>query len=179
MGGAPGERLDLDGTLAVAMSATPSWNGITVVRDCLLVNDNMMWEVEARCAEVRATAAARGEDVDTVPVPTHRNCAARSTVVCTKPLVALFPSRSAHVVREGHMCQPSRGSRKYDAALDRVITSKFRLRKVLAYLDGFAMWQRYARHVLDRTSALHDLSPEMKNEIVFLLQRLLVEDGPG
>ena len=168
-GGLPGQRVDPDGALsgALSTSAARSWKGITVVKDCLQVNDNIMWEVEARVREATVAALTAGQAPDYVPTVTHRNCAGHSTVLCTKPLAALFPGLSGHIVREGHLCQSSRSSRRYDAALEKVVRTKFRFRKVLVYPDGFAIWQRYARHVLDRTDALRDLSPAMKEEIIY------------
>ena len=148
-------------------SPARSWGCIAMVKDALMMNNNMVCQIERQVA-ARADAADRtGADAATVPGVFHMNCACHSTVLCMKPIVhRIHKGITAFIVRLGHLSQSSRVFGRIMDAMARIVESSFECRKALTLPDAAVEWRARAVQILYMTQCSMDLSGEQKAEIL-------------
>eukprot|EP00959_Pyramimonas_sp_CCMP1952_P235910 4930302-Pyramimonas_sp.AAC.1 len=86
---------------------TPVWNNLTMVRDAVVVNCNLVSKCESGFDQQRKYFIRLGEPAlaDGAPAVFSLNCSAHSRVLSLKQILKHFPGLSSFVVRCGHLCQ--------------------------------------------------------------------------
>ena len=92
---------------------TDAWKNISITKDCLQLNNNLVSKVESRCSAMRSALENVGQSSEGVCTVFQTNCAAHSCVLALKPMAALFPGLSSCIVRVGHLHQSHRAAQKY------------------------------------------------------------------
>eukprot|EP00959_Pyramimonas_sp_CCMP1952_P424231 8886157-Pyramimonas_sp.AAC.1 len=139
-----------------------------MVRDCLMLNSNIVAACERECKKLREEleGSGRRELADGVVTVFSMNCSGHMCVLGMKPLLKFYDGLSSFVVRVGHLCQSARSSDKYESALENEIRRKFRFRVVVddELPAAFHRWQAHAKFILDLTGV--DVSQETKDAIL-------------
>ena len=111
-----GDRVDPAHVVAVPPTA---WVNISLVRDCLRVNDNLINGIETATKRRRLAAPAGQKDV--VETVYNHQCAGHMFVLNTKPTLSWIPGLANFVMRVGHLCQSSRMRSRLHASLLEVL----------------------------------------------------------
>ena len=163
--GSDGVGSKIDPLGAIKPSPAKSWGCIAMVKDALMVNNNMVCQIER---QVKARVEDREvADISAVPCVFHMSCAGHSTVLCMKPVVhRIHKGISAFIVRLGHLSQSSRLFGRITDAMTEIVESSLHYRKALSLPDAAVEWRARAVQILNMTECAMDLSKEQKAEIV-------------
>ena len=169
--GSPSAGSKVDPHRVIALDVAGSWSSIVMVKDGLMLNNNMVRKVEDALRDRRLAAGLRSaEAAESVPSLLHYNCIAHNTVLCMKPLVRLVHTGlSSFVVRLGHLCESSRQFGRVLGALDQLLSDDrcFKFRRVLRMPAGFEQWQRHSSEVMRLAECALDLTPAQTVEILY------------
>lgn len=142
-----------------------TWTNLSIMKDCLMVNSNIVCRIERGLAAMRAAAP---DDADQVSTVWSSNCTGHMCVLCLKPILQFTPGLSSHVVRIGHLCQSSRSADKYRKGLQTVFRESFEFKPCLAYPPEYVQWRAFAQTVIAITFPF-DTTPETTDYILTYL----------
>ena len=165
-GGRAGDLIDPTGEVAIAYAGSPAWKNISMVSDCLPLNDCIVASVELGLRI--QTASLELADADKVPTLLYMNCRAHSCMLCLKPLVQRFQGLSTFLVRVGHLHQSHRSANKYNQALKEEVENSFAWRRVAEAPGLFEQRRAKSRAILELTRCADDLTDELVEEILDL-----------
>lgn len=149
----------------IDLQSLGAWTNISVVKDCLAVNGNIIHTMEQSALAVWE-AASTDRQRRMVTTIYHVNCCAHMTVLACKPLMKFQEGLSTNTVRMGHLCQSSRVSSRLSAALD-FESKRFVYRRVAEPPMGYQQWMVENRKKLEFTRVALDLSTEQFEDILY------------
>ena len=156
-------RIDPGGEVALELKSQPAntWREISLVKDCLMLNNNIVCRVERQIAAVEGTDASTAQTT-----VVHFNCACHMTVLLLKPIMARIDGVSSFTVRVGHLFQASRPTERLLESLRHVFVSSWKYRKVARMPDDSGRWRAHAKTVMDLSSCSRDLDPDQITNIL-------------
>ena len=176
LGHYPGSGIDPSSRLMHVVE--PCWKNISIVKDNLQMNENLVCAIERGLAEQRRLGP-HGPATETTILNVH--CVAHSIALALKPVTKSFPGLSSFIVRVGHLHNSGRASQKIMDALSAVVKKRFRFRVALVPPEGFGRWQARNRTLLELTSSSMDLTETQRDEILYFLNgdwEIDDDDGP-
>ena len=111
----PGYRVDPSGAIKAALDVCEAWQNVTLTKDCLYLNVNLVAKLERLVGSMREQLA--GSAADSVPTIVSNNCMAHTSVLGLKPIFRRIPGLTSFLVRVGHLCRSSRAAVLYEVAL--------------------------------------------------------------
>jgi len=152
------------------------WQQCVMVKDCLMVNNNIVAGFERRFEAERNVASQISETAeDNVPDVFHMNCQGHSVTLCSKPIALAITGLPTFVVRMGHLCQSHRPFAKIMKSMNTIFDKNFRYRRVLEKPLDYDRWVARAREVLEMSRVACDLT----DELIELILAFLNSDWDG
>ena len=137
---------------------------LVIVRDCLMVNDNIICKVEQALESQRGLLP--GAAKDNVPTVFSMSCMSHSCVLAMRPVYERVEGLNSYFVRLGHLCASSRLFGKMIKAIEAIVEKTFRFRLAPEMPAEAGRWRSAAEDVLRLTSCSLDLSEDIVEQIL-------------